>query len=89
MVSTSVVLALIICKVFFAGKVFDVKFSLFYCVCNPEELHFHGPGMLTFDGVVGNANSGQVAAIYGNGRLRVAHFFEGKSKNSGLFAIEK
>ncbi len=88
-VSTSVVLALIICKVFFAGKVFDVKFSLFNRVCNPEESHFHGPGTLTFDGVVGDANSGQVVAIYGNERLRVAHLFESKLKNSGLFAIEK
>ncbi len=80
---------MIICKVFFDGKVFDVKFSLFNYICNPEESHFHGPGTLTLDGVVGNANSGQVVTIYGNGRLRVAHFFKGKSKNSGLFEIEK
>ncbi len=57
MVSTRVVLALIICKVFFSRKVFDVKFFLFNRVCNPEESHFHGPGTLTFDGVVGNAKA--------------------------------
>jgi hypothetical protein len=81
------VLALTIRKVFFSGKVFDVKFSLFHGVCNPEKSHFHGPRTLTFDGVVGYADGSRIVAINGYGGLRMAHFFECYAKNCRLFAI--
>jgi hypothetical protein len=35
-VSASVVLTLIVSKVLFSRKVFDVKFVLFYSICNPK-----------------------------------------------------
>jgi hypothetical protein len=86
-VSTSMVLTLVVCKILFPREIFDVKFPLCHSISNPEELHFHGPGPLPFHGVVGDANCGGIIAIYGCGGLRVAHFFKCKSKNSGLFAI--
>jgi hypothetical protein len=89
MVSARMVLTLIICKVFFSGKVFDVIFSLFHGVRNPEKSHLHGPGSLTLDGVVGYADGSRIVAIYGYGGLRMAHFFEGNAKNGRLFAIEE
>jgi hypothetical protein len=56
-VSTSVVLALIVSKVLFPGKVLDVVFSLFHCICNPKKSHLHGSRALTLDGVVGDTDS--------------------------------
>jgi hypothetical protein len=88
-VSARVVLALIICKVFFARKVVDVKFSLCNSICNPKESHFHGLRALALDGVVGDAYGGGVIAIDRDWWLRMAHLIECDAKNCGLFAIEK
>ncbi len=89
MVSARVVLTLIISKIFFPGKIFDVIFPLVHSICNPKKSHLHGPRTLTFDGVVGYANGSRVVAINGYWGLRMAHFFEGYAKNRGLFAIEE
>ncbi len=86
-VSATVVLTLIVCKILFPGEIFDVKFPFYHSISNPEESHFHGPGMLPFHGVVGDSNCSGIIAIYGGGGLRVAHYFKRKSKNSGLFAV--
>ncbi len=42
-VSASMVLTLVVCKIFFPGEIFDVKLTLGNCISNPKELHFHGP----------------------------------------------
>ena len=89
MVSARVVLTLVVCKIFFSGKIFDVVFSLFDSICNPKKSHFHGPRALTFDGVIGNADGSRIVAINGYSGLRMAHFFEGYAKNCCLFAIKE
>jgi hypothetical protein len=86
-IRASVVLTLVVCKILFPREIFDVKFPFCHSISNPEELHFHGPGTLLFQGVVGDTNCGRIIAINGGGGLRVAYFFECKLKNSGLFAI--
>ncbi len=43
MVRASIVLTLIVSKIFFPGEIFDVKLPLGNCISNPKELHFHGP----------------------------------------------
>jgi hypothetical protein len=63
-VSASMVLTRVVCKILLPGEIFDVKFSLCHSISNPEELHFHGPGMLPFQGVVGDANYGGIIAVY-------------------------
>ena len=88
-VSARVVLTLIICKVFFSGKVFDVIFALLHGVCNPEKSHLHGPRSLTFDGVVGYADGSRIVAIDWDRGLWMSHFFEGHSKNCCLLAIQE
>ncbi len=42
-VSASVVLTQVVCKIFFPGEIFDVKLTLGNCISNPKESHFHGP----------------------------------------------
>ncbi len=57
-VSTKVVFTLVFCKVFLPRVVFDVKFSLFYCIRNPKEAHFHRARLLLLNGVICNADGG-------------------------------
>ncbi len=83
------VLTLVVCKILFPGESFDVKFPLGDRICDTKESHFHCPGTLPFEGIVGYANGRGIVAIDGSGGLRVAHFFEFKLKGSSLFAIEE
>jgi hypothetical protein len=87
--SASMVLALIVSKILFPGKIFDVIFSLFYSIRNPKESHLHGPRALALDGVVGDADGGRIIAIDWYGGLRVAHFFECHAKYGCLFAVQE
>jgi hypothetical protein len=83
------VLALIVCKIFFSRKIFDVKLLLDNCICNPEKLHFHGVRMLQFNCIVGDANCGKIITVNWGRGLGMAHFFQRESKNSCLFPIEE
>ncbi len=74
-VRTRMVLALVVSEVFLPGKIFDVKFSLSDCICDPEELHLHSSRSLPFDGINRNADGGGVDAIHRYWRLGVTHFF--------------
>ena len=88
-VRACVVLTLIIGKVLFARKVFDVEFSLFDRICNPKKSHFHGSRALPFNSVVRDADGRRVVAIYWYCGLQMAKFFECDAKNCGLFEVEK
>ncbi len=86
-VSASMVLTLVVCKIFFPREIFDVKLTLGNCISNPKEPHFNGLFLLMLDGIFGDTNRCGIVAIDGGWWLRVAHFFKCKSKDSGLFAI--
>jgi hypothetical protein len=75
MVSASMVLTLVVCKILFPGEIFGVKSPLGNRISNPKEPHFNQPETLPFDGIVGDANGSGIVAIDGGGGLRVAHFF--------------
>jgi hypothetical protein len=50
------VLTLVVCKILFNKDIFDIKFPLGNHISNPKEPHFHRPGTLLFDSIVGYAN---------------------------------
>jgi hypothetical protein len=67
MVSASMMLTLVVCKILFPREIFDVNFPLGNRISNPKEPHFHCPETLPFNGIVGYANSGEIVAIDGGG----------------------
>jgi hypothetical protein len=69
------VLTLAVCKILFPGVIYDVQFPLGNRISNPKKPHFHRPGTLPFEGIVGDANDGGSVAIDEIGGLSVAHFF--------------
>jgi hypothetical protein len=75
MVSASMVLTLVVCKILFPRELFDVKFPLSNRISNPKEPHFDHPGTLPFDSIFGYANGSGIVTIDGGGGLRVVHFF--------------
>ena len=66
----------VVAKVFYAGVPKDFDVFVGCLIHDPEIPHFHGPGALAFDGVIGYADSRGVVAVDGGSRLRMAHLVE-------------
>ncbi len=79
----------IIAQVFLPELIVKLKVFLRFAIKKPEVLHLHCAGVLAFDGIVDNANGGNV--IYVNWRwwLWVFEFGKSESEDFGFLCIEK
>jgi hypothetical protein len=87
MMGAYVVLALIVCKIFFPRVPFNFVGILCHFVTYPKISHLRRSQSLLFDGVTCDANSGGIIAMDWCLRLGMAQFFQGESKNNPFFAI--
>ena len=60
-----------------------------HLVARPKISYFQGERALIFNGVVHNYHGNGIIGVDGSGRLQVAKFMEGESKNAPLLNIKK
>ncbi len=89
MMCPRVVFTLVISKILFSGVPFVFLHILGNLITHQKISHFHLARSLLFDGVVCNAYCGGISAMNGCFWLRMAQFFEGRTKNDALFAVQE
>jgi hypothetical protein len=89
MVCPGMVFTLVISKIFLARMPSDIICILRNLITNPEVLHLHRTGALRFNGVVRNANSGDVVAMDRSFMLWMSQLFESQPENHAFFTIQE
>ena len=84
-----VVFRRIIAYVFLSGLIMKFEILLSFPVQQPEVMHFHGTGALTFDSVIDNANGSSVVNVNWCWRLWMPKLVQGKTKDFGFLGIEE
>ena len=84
-----VVFRRVIAHVFLSRLIMKFEIRLSFLVQQPEVMHFHGAGALTFDSVIDNANGSSVANVYWCWRLWMPKLVQGKPKDFGFLGIEE
>jgi hypothetical protein len=79
--------ALIIHKVLLAWMPVKCIHILCTLVTNPEKMHFHQTGSLSFDHAVCNANCCGIVAMHQGFGMYMTHILEDASKNNAGLAI--
>ncbi len=87
--STGVVFALVVRKIFHPGVPLERKYFLCIFFTCPEILHFHCTWSLAFNGVIPDADCCCVVAVYRYWWLGMSKIFEGGFKNHLFLAIHK
>ncbi len=87
--STGVVFALVVWKIFHPGLSLIQKHLLFIFFTCPEILHFHCTQSLLFNGVICDANGGWVVTMYQYWWYCMVKIFEGCLKNHPFLEIQK
>ena len=87
--STGVVFALVVWKIFHPGLSIIQKHLLFIFFTCPEILHFHCTQSLLFNGVICDANGGCVVTMYQYWWYCMVKIFEGCLKNHPFLEIQK
>jgi hypothetical protein len=82
-----VMFARVVPQVLFSGLIIESKESLCFTIKEPEIPRFHSSWMLSFDGVVNNANGSGVVNVYGSWWLWMTKFFKDKLHDFGLLCI--
>ncbi len=84
-----VVFRRIITHVFLSRLTLKFEILLSFPVQQPEVMHFHGAGVLTFDSVIDNANGSSVVNVYWCWQLLMPKLVQGKPKDFGFLSIEE
>jgi hypothetical protein len=84
-----VVFRRIIAHVFLSGLIIKFEILLSFSVQQPEVMHFHGTGALSFDSVIDNANGSSAVNVNWCWRLWMPKLVQGKTKDFGFLGIEE
>ncbi len=79
----------IITQVFLSGLIVKFEVLLSFPIKQPEVPHFHGSGVLAFDGIVDNADGGRVVDVNRCWWLWVSEFGKSETEDFGLLCIEE
>jgi hypothetical protein len=85
----TMVLGDVVAEVLCSGVPVNANVLIADLIDDPKVAHFHRAGSLTFYGVVGDSDGSGVVAMYGRGRLGMAHFFENEADDFDFLSVEK